>query len=56
MTEKFHGWAATKAGQPLTELEYDPGAMRPEQVQVKVESCGICHSDLSMLATSSWSQ
>ena len=49
MSEKFHGWAATKSGQPLTEIEYAPGALRPEQVQVKVESCGICHSDLSML-------
>ncbi|MEO8615762.1 MAG: NAD(P)-dependent alcohol dehydrogenase [Luteolibacter sp.] len=49
MTENFHGWAATKAGQALAEFEFDPGALRPEQVQVKVESCGICHSDLSML-------
>ena len=49
MNEKFHGWAATQSGQALSEFEFDPGAMRPEQVQVKVESCGICHSDLSML-------
>ncbi|HEX7262250.1 MAG TPA: NAD(P)-dependent alcohol dehydrogenase [Luteolibacter sp.] len=49
MTENFHGWAATKSGQPLTALEFDPGVMRPQQVQVKIESCGICHSDLSML-------
>ena len=49
MTETFHGWAATQAGQALTQLEFNPGEMRPEQVQVKIESCGICHSDLSML-------
>ncbi len=49
MTENFHGWAATKPGNALAEFEFDPGALRPEQVQVKVESCGICHSDLSML-------
>lgn len=48
-TENFHGWAATKAGLPLTALEYDPGEMCPQQVQVNIESCGICHSDLSML-------
>ena len=49
MIGNFHGWAAPTAGQALTELEYDPGTIRPEQVQVKVESCGICHSDLSMI-------
>lgn len=49
MTENFHGWAATKPGGTLAEIEYDPGEIQPEQVQVKVESCGICHSDLSML-------
>lgn len=30
-------------------VDFDAGPMRPEQVQVVVESCGICHSDLSML-------
>jgi alcohol/geraniol dehydrogenase (NADP+) len=49
MTQKFHGWAATKSGQALAELTFDPGELRPEQVQVKIEFCGICHSDLSML-------
>lgn len=49
MIETFHGWAASKAGGTLELTEYDPGALRPEQVQVKVETCGICHSDLSML-------
>jgi uncharacterized zinc-type alcohol dehydrogenase-like protein len=49
MSENFHGWAATKSGQALIPFDFDPGALRPEQVQVKVESCGICHSDLSMV-------
>lgn len=49
MKQTFQGWAARKAGEALELIEFDPGAMRPEQVQVKVESCGICHSDLSML-------
>lgn len=49
MTETFHGWATTKSGQALAEIEFNPGEMRGEQVQVKVESCGICHSDLSMI-------
>jgi alcohol/geraniol dehydrogenase (NADP+) len=49
MITKFHGWAAPAAGAKLEQIEYDAGALRPEQVQVKVESCGICHSDISMI-------
>lgn len=49
MIETFHGWAATTAGGALGRIEYDAGPLRPEQVQVRVESCGICHSDLSMI-------
>jgi len=49
MITTFHGWAAAAAGARLERMEYDCGALRPEQVQVRVESCGICHSDLSML-------
>jgi uncharacterized zinc-type alcohol dehydrogenase-like protein len=49
MSEEFHGWAATKSGQSLSEFHFNPGALRSEQVEVKVESCGICHSDLSMV-------
>lgn len=49
MSETFHGWAAAEAGAALKLTEFDPGPLRPEQVQVKVESCGICHSDLSMI-------
>ena len=49
MSDTFHGWAAKEAGGRLEEIAFDPGEMRPEQVEVRVESCGICHSDLSML-------
>ncbi|MBT8045252.1 MAG: NAD(P)-dependent alcohol dehydrogenase [Verrucomicrobiae bacterium] len=49
MSNTFHGWAAPEAGKALEPYEFDPGELRPEQVQVKVESCGICHSDLSMI-------
>ena len=49
MTNTFHGWAANGAGQLLEEIEFDAGSMQPQQVQVRIESCGICHSDVSML-------
>ena len=40
--------AAPKAGAPLEPFSYDPGPLGPEDVEVAVEFCGICHSDLSM--------
>ena len=45
----FTGYAAAAKGQPLRPLEFDPGELGDEQVEVAVEYCGICHSDLSML-------
>lgn len=45
----INAYAATKAGAPLEPFSYDPGELGPEQVEIKVTHCGICHSDLSML-------
>lgn len=49
MSETFHAWAADKSGSVLTPFEYQPGELGPEQVEIRVESCGVCHSDLSMI-------
>lgn len=46
---KIKSYAAQKAGAKLELYEYDPGELRPDDVEVKVEYCGICHSDLSMI-------
>jgi len=43
------GYAATEKGGALAPFEFDPGELGAEQVEIKVEYCGICHSDLSML-------
>jgi uncharacterized zinc-type alcohol dehydrogenase-like protein len=45
----FHAYAATTAKGPLQPFDYDPGELKPEEVEIKVTHCGICHSDLSML-------
>jgi len=45
----FHAWAAHEAKGEMKPFEYDPGELRADQVEIEVESCGICHSDLSML-------
>ena len=42
-------YAAREAGGKLTPFEYDPGELKAEEVEIEVEYCGICHSDLSML-------
>lgn len=42
-------YAAMSAGGQLEAFEYEPGAIEDNEVEINVESCGICHSDLSML-------
>lgn len=49
MSTPFKAYAATAAHRPLTPFEFDPGPLRPEQVEIQVSHCGICHSDLSMI-------
>src|ERR1700730_12624069 len=46
---KIRGWAALEAGKPLVPHEYDLGPLGAEEVEVAVEHCGLCHSDLSVL-------
>lgn len=46
---QIHAYAATKAHGPLELYAYDAGALGPEDVEIKVSHCGLCHSDLSML-------
>lgn len=43
------GWAALGPQQKLQPYTYEPGPLNAEEVEVAVEYCGLCHSDLSML-------
>jgi len=49
----IHAYAAQEPGGDLKPFEYDPGPLGEEDVEVQVEYCGVCHSDLSML-TNEW--
>ena len=49
MSSPIQAFAATAPKAPLQAFEYTPGALGDEDVEIAVESCGICHSDLSML-------
>jgi alcohol/geraniol dehydrogenase (NADP+) len=42
-------YAADAPGAELKPFEYEPGPLKPEEVEIQVEYCGLCHSDLSML-------
>ncbi|MEW9798266.1 NADPH-dependent aldehyde reductase Ahr [Alteromonas sp. CYL-A6] len=45
----INAYAAQEAGGKLEPFQYDPGALGKDEVEINVASCGICHSDLSML-------
>ena len=42
-------YAAFEAKGPLKPFEYDPGELGPNEVEIDVRYCGICHSDVSMI-------
>lgn len=41
-------YAAQEPGGKLEPFEYDPGPLGADEVEINVEHCGICHSDISM--------
>ena len=45
----YKAWVATAAKQKLELQSIDAGPLGAEEVEVAVESCGLCHSDLSVL-------
>ncbi|WP_206026357.1 NAD(P)-dependent alcohol dehydrogenase [Roseimicrobium sp. ORNL1] len=55
MKSSFQGFAAPEKGKKLESFSFDPGELRDEQVEVAVEYCGVCHSDLSMI-DNDWGQ
>lgn len=42
-------YAALEANGKLQPFEYDPGALGANEVEIEVQYCGVCHSDLSMI-------
>ena len=46
-------WVAKAAKQPLQLEEIDLGPLGGEEVEIAVEHCGLCHSDLSV-ANNDW--
>jgi uncharacterized zinc-type alcohol dehydrogenase-like protein len=46
---KIYAWVAKEQGSKFTKQEINLGPLGDEEVEVAVEYCGICHSDLSIL-------
>ena len=49
MKREFNAYAASGPKSRLEPFSFDPGPLEPEDVEIKVTHCGLCHSDLSML-------
>jgi alcohol/geraniol dehydrogenase (NADP+) len=50
-------WVAPAAKEKLVRQQVDLGPLGDEEVEVRVEHCGLCHSDLSMLGNDwGWSR
>ena len=45
----IRAWAAPRATATMESFAYDPAPLGDEEVEVAVEHCGLCHSDLSMI-------
>ena len=45
-------YAAMEAGKNLEVFDYEAEPLKEKEVQIKVESCGICHSDISAIDNS----
>ncbi|MFQ5499962.1 MAG: NAD(P)-dependent alcohol dehydrogenase [Candidatus Zixiibacteriota bacterium] len=46
---KVRAFAATSADQPLQPFEYELAELGAEEIEIAVQYCGICHSDLNMI-------
>jgi uncharacterized zinc-type alcohol dehydrogenase-like protein len=52
-SREHKAWVAKAAKQPMVLEPLDPGPLGDEEVEVVVEHCGVCHSDLSVY-TNEW--
>ena len=49
MSEFISAYAVKRAGGDFERYDFDPGPLAADRVEVAVQYCGICHSDLSMV-------
>jgi uncharacterized zinc-type alcohol dehydrogenase-like protein len=47
---QIQGLAAHAAGAELLPFHYDPGDLGPQEVEIAITHCGVCHSDLHLIS------
>jgi uncharacterized zinc-type alcohol dehydrogenase-like protein len=47
---QIQGLAAHAAGAELLSYRYDPGKLGAQEVEIAITHCGVCHSDLHLIA------
>jgi uncharacterized zinc-type alcohol dehydrogenase-like protein len=47
---QIQGLAAHAAGAELLPFHYDPGKLGSQEVEIAITHCGVCHSDLHLIA------
>ncbi len=45
----FHAYAAQSPGNPLVAYDYAPPALSPSDVEIQIECCGLCYSDVHLI-------
>lgn len=50
----IQGLAAHAAGAELLPFRYDPGELGPQELEIRISHCGVCHSDLHLISND-WS-
>jgi len=53
MSKQIRAYALNKQGGKFERFDFEPGPLGADRVEVAVQYCGICHSDLSM-AKNEW--
>ena len=46
---EIQGFAVHAAGAQLLPYKFDPGDLKPEEVEVRISHCGVCHSDVHLI-------
>jgi uncharacterized zinc-type alcohol dehydrogenase-like protein len=47
---RIQGLAVHAAGAELLPYHYDPGTLGPQEVEITITHCGICHSDIHLIS------
>jgi alcohol/geraniol dehydrogenase (NADP+) len=45
----IHGYATHAAGAELLHYKYEPGDLQPNEVEIEISHCGVCHSDVHLM-------